>query len=87
MHGLFLDGAHWDRKNNRLCDPLPKVLNVQMPIIHIYAVNSTAPKGMHQLNVEIFDNLVKFLPDVPLLSTVEEKIRQISNGNRVYLQK
>ena len=44
VHGLYLDGAGWDRKNNRLCDPMPKVLNVQMPIIHIYAVNSTAPK-------------------------------------------
>jgi dynein heavy chain len=44
VHGLFLDGANWDRKNNRLCDPLPKVLNVQMPILHIYAINSTAPK-------------------------------------------
>ena len=44
VHGLFLDGANWDRKNNRLCDPSPKVLNIQMPIIHIYAVNSTAPK-------------------------------------------
>jgi len=44
VHGLFLDGANWDRKNNCLADPLPKVLNVAMPVIHIYAINSTAPK-------------------------------------------
>jgi len=44
VHGLFLDGANWDRKNSKLVDPLPKVLNVQMPIVHIYAINSTAEK-------------------------------------------
>ncbi|XP_071450018.1 dynein axonemal heavy chain 8 [Hetaerina americana] len=44
VHGLYLDGAAWDRKNNRLMESIPKVLFVNMPVVHIYAINSTAPK-------------------------------------------
>ncbi|XP_023932850.1 dynein heavy chain 8, axonemal [Lingula anatina] len=44
IYGLYLDGAAWDRKNCRLVDSQPKVLFVQMPVVHMYAINSTAPK-------------------------------------------
>ncbi|XP_046400520.1 dynein axonemal heavy chain 8 [Ischnura elegans] len=44
VYGLYLDGAAWDRKNNRLMESIPKVLFVSMPVVHLYAINSTAPK-------------------------------------------
>ena len=43
--GLQLEGAGWDRRNSRLCEPSPKVLNTQMPVIHVYAINTERPKG------------------------------------------
>ncbi|XP_019624088.1 PREDICTED: dynein heavy chain 8, axonemal-like [Branchiostoma belcheri] len=44
IYGLFLDGASWDRKNCRLAEPQPKVLFTLLPVVHMFAVNSTAPK-------------------------------------------
>ncbi|ESO89757.1 hypothetical protein LOTGIDRAFT_192667 [Lottia gigantea] len=41
VYGLFLEGAGWDKRNNKLCEPRPKQLFDNMPIIHITAVNST----------------------------------------------
>ena len=40
VYGLFIDGAAWDRKNNRLTESTPKVLFSQIPVVHIYAVNT-----------------------------------------------
>uniref|UniRef100_A0A667YRJ5 Dynein, axonemal, heavy chain 5 like n=1 Tax=Myripristis murdjan TaxID=586833 RepID=A0A667YRJ5_9TELE len=44
VYGLYLDGAGWDRKNSRLTESSPKVLFTPLPIIHMFAINSTAPK-------------------------------------------
>uniref|UniRef100_K1QHZ6 Dynein heavy chain 8, axonemal n=1 Tax=Magallana gigas TaxID=29159 RepID=K1QHZ6_MAGGI len=44
VYGLYLDGAGWDKRNCRLCEPPPKVLFTPMPVVHMYAINSTAPK-------------------------------------------
>ncbi|XP_027732137.1 dynein heavy chain 8, axonemal [Vombatus ursinus] len=44
IHGLYLDGAAWDRRNGKLTESTPKVLFTQLPVLHIFAINSTAPK-------------------------------------------
>ncbi|XP_035827717.1 dynein heavy chain 8, axonemal, partial [Aplysia californica] len=44
IYGLFLDGAGWERRGSRLSESHPKVLFVQLPVVHMYAINSTAPK-------------------------------------------
>ena len=43
LYGLFLEGAAWDRRNSRLTEPIPKVLFVQLPVIHMYA--NSVPAG------------------------------------------
>ncbi|KFB36573.1 AGAP007675-PA-like protein [Anopheles sinensis] len=44
VYGLYLDGACWDRRHVRLQEATNKVLYSPMPVIHVYAINSTAPK-------------------------------------------
>ncbi|XP_071768037.1 dynein axonemal heavy chain 8-like [Centroberyx gerrardi] len=44
VYGLYLDGAGWDRRNSRLIESSPKVLFTPLPVIHMFAINSTAPK-------------------------------------------
>ncbi|RVE46462.1 hypothetical protein evm_008872 [Chilo suppressalis] len=53
IHGLFLDGAGWDRRNLRLCESTLKMLYTALPVVHVYAINSTAPKDpkLYQQNL------------------------------------
>ena len=44
IFGLYLDGASWDRRNCRLTEAHAKVLFTLLPVVHMYAINSTAPK-------------------------------------------
>uniref|UniRef100_A0A3B5BDK3 AAA+ ATPase domain-containing protein n=1 Tax=Stegastes partitus TaxID=144197 RepID=A0A3B5BDK3_9TELE len=40
IHGLFLDGAGWDRRGAKLAEAPPKVLFTPLPVVHVYAVNA-----------------------------------------------
>uniref|UniRef100_A0A182YK77 AAA+ ATPase domain-containing protein n=1 Tax=Anopheles stephensi TaxID=30069 RepID=A0A182YK77_ANOST len=44
VYGLFLEGASLDRRSGKLIESKPKVLYEQMPVIFIYAINTTAGK-------------------------------------------
>lgn len=39
VHGLYLDGAGWERRNARLIEPTPKVLYTPLPVVHVSATN------------------------------------------------
>lgn len=43
VYGLYLEGAGWDTKNTYLIESSPKVLFTPLPVIHMFALNSTAP--------------------------------------------
>lgn len=44
IYGLFLDGAGWDKNQQRLIEATPKVLYAPMPVVHIYATDNIKPK-------------------------------------------
>ncbi|KFW96981.1 Dynein heavy chain 8, axonemal, partial [Phalacrocorax carbo] len=39
IYGLYLEGAGWDRRNSKLIESTPKILFVQLPVVHIFAAN------------------------------------------------
>ncbi|SCU69962.1 Cytoplasmic dynein 2 heavy chain (DYNC2H1), putative [Trypanosoma equiperdum] len=43
IHGLFLEGAMWDKANKRLKDPPPGDLFRELPMLLISAINKDAP--------------------------------------------
>ncbi|CAF0752391.1 unnamed protein product [Didymodactylos carnosus] len=48
VYGLKIDGAAWRmsrEKGGHLCDPPPKQLYADLPIVHIYATNEPKPLG------------------------------------------
>ncbi|XP_006824996.1 dynein axonemal heavy chain 8-like, partial [Saccoglossus kowalevskii] len=44
VYGLYLDGAAWDRRGCKLIESTPKVLFTMLTVVHVFAINSTAPK-------------------------------------------
>ncbi|KFP26175.1 Dynein heavy chain 8, axonemal, partial [Colius striatus] len=41
IYGLYLEGAGWDRRNSKLTESTPKILFTQLPVVHIFAINTT----------------------------------------------
>ncbi|KAK3247710.1 hypothetical protein CYMTET_42799 [Cymbomonas tetramitiformis] len=44
IHGLFLEGARWDRKAGGITEALPSAMYFEMPLIHISAAVSGKTK-------------------------------------------
>ncbi len=59
VYGLFLEGASWDRRNSRVIEPKPKVLFEPLPVIHIYAINSTGGKDPRMYECPIYKKPVR----------------------------
>ncbi|CAH0592604.1 unnamed protein product [Chrysodeixis includens] len=59
VHGLFLDGAGWDRRNLRLCESTLKVVYTVLPVVHVYAINSTAPKDPRLYQCPVYKKPVR----------------------------
>ncbi|NWV35924.1 DYH8 protein, partial [Grantiella picta] len=41
IYGLYLEGAGWDKRRSILVESTAKILFVQLPVLHMYAVDST----------------------------------------------
>lgn len=44
VYGLYLDGASWNKKNRELKEAIHKIIFSEMPVIHIFAINSLDTK-------------------------------------------
>merc|ERR1712226_909977 len=54
VYGLFLDGAGWNKRDNQLAEQQMKVLYVPLPVIHIFAINSTGGRDVRQYECPIY---------------------------------
>lgn len=72
--GLFIDGASWDRKKTILTDSHPKVLYTTLPIIWLYAVNSTEERDKRQYQCPIYRKPRR--TDLEYVAMVELKTNQ-----------
>ena len=52
--GLFLDGAGRNKRDNQLAEQQLKVLFVQLPVVHVYAINSTSGRYQRQYECPIY---------------------------------
>uniref|UniRef100_A0A4W3K4F2 Dynein heavy chain 5, axonemal-like n=1 Tax=Callorhinchus milii TaxID=7868 RepID=A0A4W3K4F2_CALMI len=59
VYGLYLEGAGWDRRNNRLTESKPKVLFEIMPAIHISAINHHSSKDTRVYSCPIYKKPVR----------------------------
>eukprot|EP00326_Haptolina_ericina_P033955 CAMPEP_0181237030 /NCGR_PEP_ID=MMETSP1096-20121128/38526_1 /TAXON_ID=156174 ORGANISM="Chrysochromulina ericina, Strain CCMP281" /NCGR_SAMPLE_ID=MMETSP1096 /ASSEMBLY_ACC=CAM_ASM_000453 /LENGTH=717 /DNA_ID=CAMNT_0023332319 /DNA_START=18 /DNA_END=2171 /DNA_ORIENTATION=+ len=49
VHGLYMEGARWDKTNNVITDSLPKELHPSIPVLHIMGVteDEVVTKGVY----------------------------------------
>ncbi|BFZ18283.1 hypothetical protein BsWGS_21321 [Bradybaena similaris] len=74
IYGLYMDGAGWDRRNLRLCESHPKVLFISLPVVHMYAINSTAPKDPKLYQCPVYKKPVR--TDQTFITTIVMKTTQ-----------
>ncbi|XP_044176214.1 LOW QUALITY PROTEIN: dynein axonemal heavy chain 5-like [Acropora millepora] len=74
VHGLYLDGAGWDRRGCKLVEPTQKVLFTSMPVIHIYAINTTAGRDSRMYQCPIYKKPRR--TDLTYIATVDLKTNQ-----------
>jgi dynein heavy chain len=55
VHGLYLDGAGWDKRNCKLIEPAAKVLYPIMPVVHVYAVNTATGNVDKRRSVNVYE--------------------------------
>lgn len=49
VYGLYIEGAGWDKRGNKLVEATSKVLFNPMPVIHIYAANNPPQRDVNRL--------------------------------------
>jgi len=54
IYGLYLEGASLDRRSGKLVETKAKVLYEQMPVVYVYAINSTAGKDPKMYECPIY---------------------------------
>ncbi|XP_043563465.1 dynein axonemal heavy chain 5-like [Chiloscyllium plagiosum] len=59
VYGLYLEGAGWDRRNNRLTESKPKVLFEILPVIHMSAINHHSSKDTLVYSCPIYKKPVR----------------------------
>ena len=74
VHGLYLDGAGWDRRGCKLVEPTQKVLFTAMPVIHIYAINTTAGRDARMYQCPIYKKPRR--TDLTYITSVDLKTNQ-----------
>jgi len=70
IHGLYLEGAGWNRTERRLEDSAPKELYFQFPILHVSAISTAVdkdkPQGMGSKGKQDLANLAKTAYSCPV---------------------
>lgn len=54
VHGLFLDGAAWSARENKLVDAAPKALFCPLPVVHITAVQASVRRAAAVFHCPIY---------------------------------
>ena len=54
IHGLYLEGAAWDRKQSRLIDAPPKAVHVPLPVIHISAIGMSGGRNLRNFLCPVY---------------------------------
>ena len=78
IYGLFLDGAGWSKKDSCLCEQQAKVRYVGLPVLHLYAINSTAGRDVKTYECPIYRKPRR--TDLEFVCFVDLKSGQTSKG-------